>query len=50
MKKCETCALNGTGWCKGCEHSFPGVDQFDFYQEIKTENGADALPSKKKTE
>lgn len=39
MKKCVTCANRDTGWCKGCEHNFPGVDQFDFYQEIKAEVG-----------
>lgn len=35
MKKCETCALQDTAWCKGCEHNFPGLEQFDFYQEQK---------------
>lgn len=34
-RKCETCANRGSGWCKGCEHNSPGLDQFDFYQEMK---------------
>ncbi len=37
-EKCKTCANKGTGWCGGCEHNFPGVDQFDFYQGIKEED------------
>jgi len=37
MRKCDTCKNQGTAWCKGCEYNFPGVDQFDFYQEIKPE-------------
>lgn len=31
----HACANRGTAWCKGCEWNFPGVEQFDFYQEIK---------------
>ncbi|MCB7039834.1 MULTISPECIES: hypothetical protein [Eubacteriales] len=33
MKKCDTCANRNTRWCNGCEHNFPGLEQFDFYQE-----------------
>lgn len=33
--KCETCANQNTPWCKGCEWNFPGLEQFDFYQERK---------------
>lgn len=41
MKKCETCANQNTAWCKGCEHNFPGLEQFDFYQERKESEGDD---------
>lgn len=34
-RKCETCANRGTAWCKGCEHNFPSLDQFDFYQKLE---------------
>ena len=33
MKKCDSCANRGTGWCRGCEHRCPGLEQYDFYQE-----------------
>ena len=33
--KCKTCALQNPPWCKGCEWRFPGLEQFDFYQERK---------------
>lgn len=33
MKKCDTCANRSTRWCNGCEHNFPVLEQFDFYQE-----------------
>ena len=33
--KCRTCQNRHTPWCKGCEHNFPGLDQFDFYQKIE---------------
>lgn len=33
--KCETCANRGTAWCEGCEYNYPGLNQFDFYQELK---------------
>lgn len=32
---CETCALQGTPWCGGCDWNFPGLEQFDFYQKRK---------------
>ncbi len=41
MKKCETCANRNTAWCKGCEHKFPGLEQFDFYQEQKESEDGD---------
>lgn len=41
MEKCKTCALQDTAWCKGCEHKFPGLEQFDFYQEQKESEGND---------
>lgn len=33
--KCKTCVLQNTLWCGGREHNFPGLEQFDFYQERK---------------
>lgn len=39
--KCETCANRHTPWCSGCEYNFPGLEQFDFYQEVKKNEGAD---------
>ena len=34
--KCLNCGNYAEGkWCPGCEHNFPGLDQFDFYQEIR---------------
>ena len=33
--KCKTFALQNTPWCRGCEHIFPGLKQFDFYQKRK---------------
>lgn len=35
MKPCDTCANRGTLWCGGCEHSLPGLEQFDFYQSVR---------------
>ena len=39
--KCQTCANRGTAWCGGCEHNFPGLEQFDFYQESKESGASD---------
>lgn len=34
--KCLSCGNYAEGkWCRGCEYNFPGLDQFDFYQEIR---------------
>lgn len=41
MKMCETCALQSTAWCNGCEHNFLGLEQFDFYQERKESEDCD---------
>ena len=34
--QCLSCRNYAEGkWCRGCEYNFPGLDQFDFYQEIR---------------
>ena len=47
MKKCDSCANKGTGWCLGCEHNFPGLEQFDLYQEIARSKTAPEADSHK---
>ena len=47
MTKCDTCENKKTGWCRGCEHNFPGVDQFDFYQEIRPNHASHEDEQKK---
>lgn len=40
MGKCDSCKNKGTAWCRGCEHRYPGLDQFDFYQRAKLEDSS----------
>jgi len=40
---CNKCSNQDTAWCKGCEHNFPGVDQFDFFREIKLTEAAQQM-------
>lgn len=32
---CNNCKNKYSKWCSGCEHNYPSVDNFDFYNEIK---------------
>ena len=40
MDNCDSCKNKGTAWCLGCEHRYPRLDQFDFYQRAKLEDSS----------
>lgn len=40
MDKCDSCKNKSTAWCCGCEHRQPGLEQFDFYQRVKSKDSS----------
>ncbi len=34
-ERCKTCRNRGSAWCSGCEYHHPGLEQFDFYNEVR---------------